>query len=154
MKAEKQMIAGVYGRLLDRFGKRMESREAAGSARAVTNALFHIADGEPSAADLPKGREDLVDREIERLKEDRDIRRAVTDTLVLKAVFLHRQRGCRDNAYIDPIEDLKTMGIYLEGACAPTPMNFIHAAREFFLATPGQAIRPGKIEQSRLYDPD
>jgi len=144
MKAEKQMIAGTYGRLLDRFSKRFESREAAGFARAVTDVLFNLADEEPTAVDFLKGREDLVEKEIALLKDDHDIRRAVTDTLVLKAVFLHRQRGCRDNAYIDPIERIKTMGIYLEGASAPTPMGFINAAREFFLATPGQIVKPGK----------
>lgn len=143
MKAEKQMITGVYGRLLDRFGRRMESREAEGFARAVTRALFNISEEEPSAGEREKDRDDLVDREIELLKDDRDIRRAVTDTLVLKAVFLHRQRGCRDNAYADPIERLKNMGIYLEGASAPTPMSFINAARDFFLATPGRIEKPG-----------
>jgi hypothetical protein len=141
MKAEKQMIAGVYGRLLDRFHKRFENREAAGIARAVTDALFNLVDEDPSVIEFL----DHVEKEIGQLKEDQEIRRAVTDTQVLKAVFLHRQRGCKDNnSYIDPLERLKGMGIYLEGSCPPTPMSFINTAREFFLATPGQAVRKGK----------
>jgi hypothetical protein len=142
MKAEKQMIAGVYGRLLDRFSK-SGNREAEGLARAVTEVLFDLAEDDSSVRKFLDGPGKPVDKEIAGLKDDQAIRRAVTDTLVLRAVFLHRQRGCRDNTYIDPIERLKTMGIYLEGSCPPTPVSFINAAREFFLATPGQIVRKG-----------
>lgn len=144
MKAEKQIVAGVYGRLLERFNKQFDNREAAGLARAVTDALLNLADEDSSVLEFLNGPENLVEKEIVRLKNDQEIRRVITDTLVLKAVFLHRQRGCRDSTYVDPIERLKTMGLYLEGACPPTPMSFINAAREFFLATPGQIVKKGK----------
>jgi hypothetical protein len=144
MKAEKQIIAGVYGRLIESINKRFENSKSAGLARAVTDALFNLADEDSSVLEFMNGPENLVEKEIARLKDDQEIRRVVTDTLVLKSVFLHRQRGCRDNTYVDPIERLKTMGLYLEGSCPPTPMSFINAAREFFLATPGQIVKKGK----------
>ena len=132
LKAEKQVIAGVYGRLLGRY-REWCGNDAEALAQAVTDSLFgHMVQDKPAC---PK---DLVDAEILKIREDEEIRRIVTDTFVLKAVFLHRERSCKDGSSVDPIERLKQIGIYLEGKKPPTPMSFIEKAREFFSATPWQ----------------
>lgn len=136
LQAEKQVLAGIYGRLLDRYRNRFGSETAAGLARAVTDSLFgHTVQDEP-ALDFLSAHRNLVEDEIMNLKNDDEIRSVVTDTFVLKAVFLHRQRGCKDTSYVDPVERIKRFGLYLEGQQPPTPMSFIKTAREFYQSTP------------------
>jgi hypothetical protein len=137
LQAEKQVVAGVYGRLLDRYRDKF-GNDASTLARVVAASLFGQTLQDKLMAELIASRKDLVEREVARLKEDLEIRRIVTDTLVLKAVFLHRQRSCKDGSHVDPIERLKQLGIYLEGKKPPTPMSFIISAREFFSTTPRQ----------------
>jgi hypothetical protein len=137
LQAEKHVIAGVYGRLLGRYRERF-GNDAPALAQAVTDLLFgHTVQDKP-AIELLSSRKDLVDAEILKLRDDDEIRRIVTDTFVLKAVFLHRERSCKDDSYVDPIERLKQLGIYLEGKKPPTPMSFVKTARDFFSTTPWQ----------------
>jgi hypothetical protein len=135
MQAEKQVVAGVYGRLMGRYRQRYSQETASGLARAVTWALFHLEPEDETAIQFTSSHQDLIDAEIINLRADVEIRRIVTDTLVLKAVFIHRQLGCKDNSYMEPIEHLKQLGIFLEGEYPPTPKRFIETARDFFGAT-------------------
>ncbi|MGO9146715.1 MAG: hypothetical protein ACLQDF_10135 [Desulfomonilia bacterium] len=136
LQAEKQVMAGVYGRLHNRYRRRFPQETVSALARAVTWALFHIEPEDQAALQFNSVYQDIIDAEIDNLKSDDEIRRVVTDTVVLKAVYLHRQRGCKDETYMAPIEHLKQFGIFLEGEKPPTPKGYIEMAKEFYASTP------------------
>ena len=135
LQAEKQVVAGVYGRLMARYRQRYPQEIAAGLARTLTWVLFLLEPEDEAARKFACEHKDSVDAEIVNLRSDQEIRRIVTDTHVLKAVFLHRQRGCKDNSFMEPIEHLKQLGIFLEGEHPPTPKSFVRTAWEFFGST-------------------
>jgi hypothetical protein len=136
LQAEKQVMAGVYGRLHNRYRRRFPVENVSALARAVTWALFAIEPEDQAAQQFNSVYQDIIDHEIADLRTDDEIRRVVTDTMVLKAVYLHRQRGCRDTSYMEPIEHLKRSGIFLEGGKPPTPGGYVEMAREFYASTP------------------
>ena len=136
LQAERQVMAGVYGRLNNRYRRRFPAEIVSGLARAVTWALFYIDPEDESALQFASVYQDIIDAEILNLREDEEIRRVVTETVVLKAVFLHRQRGCRDETYIKSVEHLKQIGIFFEGEKAPTPKGYIEMAKAFYMSTP------------------
>jgi len=134
--AEKQIMAGVYGRLNNRYRQRFPSEIVSALARAVTWTLFNIDPEDGPALQFASVYQDIIDAEIAGLREDEEIRRVVTDTVVLKAVFLHRQRGCKDEMYMKSVEHLKQIGIFLDGERAPTPRGFVEMANTFYTSTP------------------
>lgn len=136
LQAEKQVLTGVFVRLLKRYARRFPADEAKALAGAVTGRIFCIDPGDDAAKAFMDARRDLVDEEVSRIAKDDEIRRIATDTIVLKAVFMHRQRGCRDDAYMGPVEHLKRIGIFLEGETAPSPAAYIEKAREFYDSSP------------------
>jgi hypothetical protein len=136
LQAEKQIMAGVYGRLNNRYRKRFPADTVSALARAVTWVLFNIEPEDEAALQFKSVYQDIIDTEVKNLREDEEIRRIVTDTVVLKAVFLHRQLGCKDDSSMKTIEHLKLSGIFLEGENPPTPRGYIEMAREFYTATP------------------
>ena len=136
LQAEKQVMAGVYGRLHNRYRRRFPRETVSALARAVTWALFHIEPEDEAALKFNSVYQDIIDAEIDNLNSDEEIRRVVTATVVLKAVYLRRQRGCGDEAYMAPIEHLKRSGIFLEGEKPPTPKGYIEMAERFYASTP------------------
>ncbi len=137
LQAEKQILAGVYGRLNNRYRRRFPAETVASLARAVTWVLFNMEPDDEAALQFTSVYQDIIDAEVKKLREDDEIRRVVTDTVVLKAVFLRRQRGCsQDESYMDTIEHLKRTGIFLEGEKPPTPRGYIEMAKEFYTSTP------------------
>lgn len=136
LQAEKQIMAGVYGRLNNRYRKRYPADTVAALARAVTWVLFHMEPDDEAALQFTSVYQDIIDAEMVKLREDEEIRRVVTDTVVLKAVFLHRQMGCRNETHMDSIEYLKRSGIFLEGERPPTPRGYIEMAKDFYASTP------------------
>ncbi|MCE5274875.1 MAG: hypothetical protein LLG43_07045 [Deltaproteobacteria bacterium] len=135
LQAEKQVVAGVYGRLMARYRQRFPQETVPPLARAVTWALFQLDPEDAAAIEFMSLHRGVIDAEVANLREDEEIRRIVTDTIVLKAVFLHRQRGCRDVSSMEPIEHLKKLGIFLEGESPPTPGSFVKTAEAFFGST-------------------
>jgi hypothetical protein len=136
LQAEKQIMAGVYGRLNNRYRQRFPAETVSALARAVTWTLFHIEPDEEAALQFASVYKDIIDAEIIHLREDEEIRRVVTETVVLKAVFLHRQLGCKNTSYLETVEHLKKLGILLEGEKAPTPLGYVKMAKEFYASTP------------------
>lgn len=136
LKAEKQVLTGVYVRLLRRFIDRFSPEEAKALAAAVTNRIFRLEPGDASVAEYVRVHEAVIDEELRRLGGDLEIRRVVSDTAVLKVVYMKRQRGCADDSPAGPVDYLKEIGMFLEGERAPTPSGFIASAKAFYEATP------------------
>jgi len=136
LHAEKQVMAGVYGRLNNRYRQRFPSEIVSALARAVTWSLFDIDPDDGPGLQFASVYQDIIDREIAGLREDEEIKRVVTDTVVLKAVFLHRQRGCKDETYMKSVEHLKLIGMFLERETAPTPRGYVEMAKVFYTSTP------------------
>ncbi len=135
-RAEKQVLTGIYVRLLKRYNSRMGAEDARALAGAVTGSLLCLEPADESVRRLMDERRDLVEREVALLAADEEIRRMATDTVVLKTVYMNRQRSCKDESALEPVERLKRMGIYLQGGKAPTAAGFVEAARAFYSATP------------------
>ena len=138
MLAEQHIFAGIYGRLLERYTPRFEGESAKHLARAVTQELFSLPPLDEYARGFLHKNRDLIHGEIKILQEDEQIRRAVTDTLVIKAVFLHRQKGCARDEAQTPIEKIKEFGIFLQGEKPPTPLSFVQMAWDFYAKVSGE----------------
>jgi hypothetical protein len=136
LRAEKQVLAGIYGRLLARYIVRFGEHYASSLALAVTKLLLSQKEENKDALIFTEQNREGIMQEIGTLREDRDLRRIVTDTMVLKAVFGHRLQGCKKDESMQAIEKLKALGIYLEGKEPPTPSSFVRLASRFFAETP------------------
>ena len=136
--AEKHVFAGVYGLLLQRYKTSYNHESAPRLAIAVTYELFSLPHPDEIAGSFLEKNHDLIHREIKTLQEDEQIRRIVTDALVIKAVFQHRQKGCGKDAAGRPIERLKELGIFLEGEKPPPPLVFVQMAWDFYAMVSGK----------------
>lgn len=136
IRAEKQIFTGIYWRLFARYASRFAEGYASYLAIAVTRRLLSYPDGDEKVKSFQEQNKNQIDQEILTLRKDPEIRRVVTDTLVVKAVFQHRKGGCGKDDSLAPVESLKQMGIYLEGTKAPTPGSFVRMASAFFKETP------------------
>ena len=136
LKAEKQVLTGVYVRLFKRYLVNFPEKKARALAGVVTHRIFCMEPADESMVEFLKEHEAIVGEEIRLLGQDREIRRIVSDTIVLKVVYMKRRRGCSDEAAADPVDRLKEMGIFLEGEKIPTPAGFIMSAKAFYDATP------------------
>jgi hypothetical protein len=136
LRAEKQVFAGIYGRLFARYISQHEEEHASYLALAVTRELLGISSDEDKTQAFIEKYRDQISDEIAELKNDTALRRIVTDAVVIKVVFLHKQGGCNTDEAYESIEKIKEMGIYLEGDRAPTPGSFVQAASRFFTETP------------------
>jgi hypothetical protein len=136
LKAEKQVLTGIYVRLLKRYSTRMGPGDARALAGAVTGSLLCLEPADEGVRRLMDEHRDLVEKEVTMLASDEEIRRMATDTVVLKTVYMNRQRSCKDESAQEPVEHLKRMGVFLPGEKAPTAAGFIDAAKAFYSATP------------------
>jgi len=135
MQAERHAITGVFARLLSRYHATHGEGHAARYAMAVTNILFSLPAQEMDRRFLEHHRE-TVDKEVKALKDDREIREIVTETVTMRIVFASRERGCSQKDLMKPIESLKNLGLYLQGDSIPTPRSFVVKAEAFFKASP------------------
>lgn len=135
LQAERQAITGVFARLLPRYRTKFGEELAAGYAMAVTNILFSLPPQEKDRAFLEANRA-AVDGEVQALKDDHEIREMVTEAVTMHIVFGARQRGCDAETLYQPIEVLKTLGIFLPGETAPTPKRFLQRAEDFLRTAP------------------
>jgi hypothetical protein len=142
LRAEKQVLAGIYGRLMARYIIRFGEHYASSLALAVTKLLLSHAEESKDAHIFTEHNEQQIMAEIAALREDTDLRRIVTDTLVLKSVYQHRTKGCSKDESLRALEKLKELGIYLEGSEPPTPASFVRLASKFFAETPLRAPAP------------
>ena len=107
-------------------------------ALAVANELFCLPPLDETAKSFLKKNHELIRQEIKALQSDEQIRRIVTDALVIKAVFQHRQNGCGKDDAERPIEKLKELGLFLEGEKPPTPLSFVQVAWDFYAMVSGK----------------
>jgi len=139
IRAEKQVFAGVYGRLFARYISRYEEGYSSILALSVTRELLSYSKADEKLQIFTQQNRDQIDKEIILLKEDTTIRRMITDAVVIKLVFQHKQGGCGKDDIFETIEKLKELGLYLEGSRPPTPNSFVQKASRFFTETP---LRP------------
>ena len=136
LKAEKQVLTGVYVRLFKRYLVNFPEKKARALAGVVTHRIFCMEPADESMVEFLREHEDAVEEEIRLLGEDREIRMVVSETIVLKVVYMKRRRGCGEESPIGPVDRLKEIGIFLEGEHVPTPSGFIRSAKAFYEATP------------------
>lgn len=135
LQAERQVIAGVFARLLPRYHASHGEGHAARYAMAVTNILFSLPAQDMDQRFLDSNRA-AVDDEIKALIEDHEIREIITESLTMRIVFASRQRGCKDKDLSQPLDRLKKLGLFLQGNIIPTPRSFLLKAQAFFKASP------------------
>lgn len=135
--AEQHVFAAIYARLIERFTSTFGGEAARQLARAVTQELFSLPITDERSKTFRTRNYDQIQSEIKELQNDEQIRRAVTDTLVIKSVFLHRQKGGHSTDAQTPIERIKELGIFLEGENPPTPLSFIQMAWDFYAMVSG-----------------
>lgn len=135
LEAERQVIAGVFARLLPRYRATYGEELAAGYAMAVTNILFSLPP-QPKDQAFQEAHRQAVDTEVQALATDREIREAVTETVTMRIVFGSRVRGCNAEALYQPVEELKRLGLFLPGATPPSPRSFLQRAAAFLRSAP------------------
>lgn len=136
LRAERQVLTGVYVRLLRRYVRRFPAEEARALSAAMTKRILGVEPDDTTMDGFVRFHDEDIDREIDLLRDDHDIRRIVTDMVVIKVVFAKRHRGCSDEDAAAPVDHLKETGLFLEGDRAPTPAGFLEAARAFYDTTP------------------
>lgn len=135
-RAEKQVFAGIFGRLYVKYVLQYEQEYASLLALAVARILLSMPGGDERTKTFIEQNQDRIKQEIADLKDEAEIRRIVTDTMVMRAVALHKRGGCGADDSAEPVDRIKTLGIYLEGKQPPTPGSFIRSARSFFSSSP------------------
>lgn len=135
-RAEKQVFAGIFGRLYARYVLKYEPEHASFLALAVARILLSMPGEGKQARVFMEQNQDRIRQEILALKDEIEIRRMVTDTLIMKAVALHKAGGCDADRSGASIDRIRTMGIYLEGNQPPTPGSFVRTASRFFSLSP------------------
>lgn len=136
--AEKHVFVGIYALLLKRYASGYNRESSPQLALAVTNELFCLPPLDETAQSFLEKNHELILHEIKALQSDEQIRRVVTDAMVIKAVFQHRQNGCGKDAAGRPIEKLKELGLFLEGEKPPTPLSFVQMAWDFYAMVSGK----------------
>ncbi|MFY9397502.1 MAG: hypothetical protein WAR22_03980 [Desulfomonilia bacterium] len=135
-RAEKQVFAGIFGRLYAKYVRSDDQEYAAFLALAIARILLCMPVGDGRAAAFVKQNYERIKLEILELKHETEIRRMVTDTMVMKVVAIHKTRGCGKDDDADPLERIRAMGIYLEGTHPPTPGSFVRSASRFLSSSP------------------
>lgn len=135
-RAEKQVFAGIFGRLYARYVVQYEPDYASFLALAVARILLSMPGENEQARIFMEQNQDRIRQEILALKDETEVRRMVTDTLIMKVVALHKAGGCDADSAGEPIDRIRTLGIYLEGNQPPTPGSFVLTASRFFSSSP------------------
>lgn len=135
-RAEKQVFAGIFGRLYARYILRYEPEYASFLALAVARVLLSMSWEKEKARVFMEQNQDRIRQEILALKDEIEIRRMVTDTLIMRVVALHKAGGCGADSAGEHIDRIRTLGIYLEGNQPPTPGSFVRTASRFFSLSP------------------
>ncbi len=132
LQAEHLLIREVHSRLARRYLSRYPAPEADTLARSITGILFAGGPLSEQGQHLLGVQDHPVTRELALLQEDEEIRRAASDTAVLKAVFLSRRAGCRGaQASTAAVDLLRQLGLFREGFRPPTPRSYVRMAQAF-----------------------
>ena len=136
------MFAGILGRLYAKYALQYEQDYAVSLSLAVARILLSVPDGDDRARTFIERNQDRIKQEIIALKDETEIRRMVTDTMVMKTVAIHKGGGCSADEAAGPVERIKTLGVYLEGSQPPTPGSFTRSASRFLSASPLYPFSP------------
>ena len=135
-RAEKQVFAGIFGRLYAGYIVRYEPEYASFLALAIARVLLSMPGESEQARIFMEQNQDRIRQEILALKDETEIRRMVTDTLIMKVVALHKAGGCDADSVGESIDRIRTLGVYLEGNQPPTPGSFVRTASKFLSSSP------------------
>ena len=127
---------GIFGRLAYRYASKMEREKAGLLAAAVTNELFSSSPSNPKAEKFLESNRELIEREIYNLRDDDEIRNAITQAIRVKALVLHEKTENTQET-LALLEKLLKLGILVPGGETPSPDIFLPMALEFYESTPG-----------------
>ena len=142
-RAEKQVFAGIFGRLYVKYVQRYEQDDASLLALAIARILLSMQGEDERIKTFIERNQDRIRKEIMALRDETEIRRMVTDTMVMRVIAFHKRGGCDTDKSIEPVDRIKTLGIYLEGKQPPTPGSFVRKASSFFSSSPVAHAIPG-----------
>lgn len=134
----KKMIAGVdmvkmglYNRLSIRYIKKYGKTKGGLLAAAVINELFSELPSNTEAEQFLQLNSDLIQQELPRLRDDKEICDAVTQAVRVKIIVFLDQKKLSPEDSIECIEKLRRFGILVPGGNTPGPDTFLPMAIKF-----------------------
>lgn len=129
-----QVKHGVYLRLERRFRDVYGEVDAGMIAAAITNELFSEKALTDTAVEYAKNNRAQIKKEIEALKSDDEIKRAVSDTLNVKMTVLYNtlSSGSQVKDIGQPINNLRKMGLFAPGESKLGSKEFQYMAEKFY----------------------
>lgn len=135
LEAERKAVAGVVARLLTGFREKYD--DLAGSyAMAVANVLFSLPPANENDEKFLLENQATVLEEIKNLKEAKDIREIVTQTIAVRFVFSARENGCDKKDPMCAFKAIQDMGIFIQNSPAPSPKSYLLSAEKFLQSAP------------------
>lgn len=128
---------GTYNILFMRYLKRYDRDLSIMLAAAVTNALFTEKPVGKEAEDFLESNKNLVDKEVNVLKDDPEIGFLVADAVQTRArvIYLNQQSGAMDHNFGKSYEILRKLNFIKKNDDITRPKLFIMKAEKYFSQT-------------------
>ena len=129
-----QIKHGIYTRLSIRYIQEYGKDKASLLAAAVTNELFSLPPANEIGKEFFSAHFDIIEKELLALKEDEDIRKAVTEAIRIRMNIIYKSQksGSYDQRLGDPYVKLVERGLAVSDHTDPTPKKFIRNAEMFY----------------------
>ena len=122
---------GTAARLQHRFVKQYGDPKAMQLAVAVTNELFSERPTVAEALDFEMQNKALIEQELVNLKQDVELRLAVTQALRVRAAIKFAKEKGDPVLLAAPLKKLERMGILVEGGESPEATSFLNMAGQW-----------------------
>jgi hypothetical protein len=129
---------GVFGRLSSRFRVKYGEEKGNLLAAAVTNELFSSPSLNRKGKKFLKSNRETVQKELSDLRNDDEIRNAVTQAVRVKVIISQAQSNQAKESLLSPLEKLKELGILVSGGETPSPNTFLPMASRFYKLIAGK----------------
>lgn len=125
------VMVGVYGRLREPFKRKYGEERGAKLAAAVLNELFSRPPSRADARDFLDANKALVVQEIVNLRENQEIREAVTDAVRVQMIVAQATGGVTEDS-LRPVDKLIAFGLLVTTRETPSPDTFLPMAQAFY----------------------
>ncbi len=129
-----QIKHGVYARLSKKYIDQYGQDEAGPLAAAVTNVLFSLPPINKEGKEFLDSHKEIVKSELSDLKNDEDIRQAVTNAIRIKMniIYSSQESGAYDKNLGKPYVKLLELGLANQKERDLKPKEFIIHAERFY----------------------
>ncbi len=127
-----QMVKlGLYLRFINSLKDTCEIERAKRLAAATVNELFSEPPQGAKGKVFLESNRALIEQLISVVPGNKEVCEAVTQAVRVKGIMADLVDGDTQKVLLDPLEELRRLGILIPGGNAPEPDSFLSVAREF-----------------------